>query len=555
MKHLLFFVVSAALLQGAVPQWLEQVAPVITPAEKKTYLDLKPEARRDFEENFWSNKSITAEEYFTRLAYIDSTFGSNRTGSGANTAPGRVYLSLGPPTRITHIPSSRIFVPLDIWYYDAVPGVLNTELRLILYQKNSMGFPQLYSPALDTLRGLLLPQAGTRTMFGPNESITESSIRQNLKVGPAEDEVITAAVNVATGIKYSGNDDILGLITSPREMLGKSQRTEVRSKFIVSRGKLDVLQTPSAYGGTQVDLRLLTTVQREIDMEVFENLATIYHNQLHMQFSKAEPVEYTHRLDLLPGSYRVMFTVDGKTYPYPLEVPERQAMGEITRVRPCTGVTDRQTPFEFDGKQLELDPDGAFALVTLPQPGIVSWTIRTGTKVLWKAASEDGQIAMVELPAFPPGAYRLEANAEAGSRSADLVIRQDSRSPSTATVVSFNANLAPALRYNFVGRQWLLRGRVDEARRSLRASLSRGETDEALIEMARADALAGSLDAARERVRAVLAAQPRNFEALSVYAYIEAQLQDYPVAVELYRRALAVQDSPVIRAALAKLPK
>ena len=38
----------------------------------------------------------------------------------------------------------------------------------------------------------------------------------------------------------------------------------------------------------------------------------------------------------------------------------------------------------------------------------------------------------------------------------------------------------------------------------------------------------------------------RNFVALSVYAYIEAQLQDYPVAVELYGSALAVQDSPVI---------
>src|ERR1700676_5323740 len=160
MKTLVFFVVTLAMWQGAVAGWLDQVTPVITPAEKKMYLSLRPEARREFEENFWSNKSIAAEEYFKRLAYVDSTFGSNRTGSGANTDPGRVYLSLGPPSRITRIPSSRIFVPLDIWYYDAVPGILNTELRLIFYQKNGLCSPQLYSPTLDTIRGLLLPQAG-----------------------------------------------------------------------------------------------------------------------------------------------------------------------------------------------------------------------------------------------------------------------------------------------------------------------------------------------------------------------------------------------------------
>ena len=52
----------------------------------------------------------------------------------------------------------------------------------------------------------------------------------------------------------------------------------------------------------------------------------------------------------------------------------------------------------------------------------------------------------------------------------------------------------------------------------------------------------------------MLKAHPNNFEALTIYAYIEAGFQDYPVAAKLYRRALAVQDSPAVRAALAKLP-
>jgi cytochrome c-type biogenesis protein CcmH/NrfG len=56
-------------------------------------------------------------------------------------------------------------------------------------------------------------------------------------------------------------------------------------------------------------------------------------------------------------------------------------------------------------------------------------------------------------------------------------------------------------------------------------------------------------------VRRVLATNPNNFEALSVFAYVETRFQDYAIAAELYRRALAIQDSPAVRLALAKLPQ
>lgn len=111
------------------------------------------------------------------------------------------------------------------------------------------------------------------------------------------------------------------------------------------------------------------------------------------------------------------------------------------------------------------------------------------------------------------------------------------------------------MRLAFVGYQWLLRGRFNEARRSLQASLAEGATDDAQIELARVDALTGSLDAARERVQGVLVRNPNSFQALSVFAYIETRLQDYAVAAKLYRRALAIQESPSLRAALAEVSR
>src|SRR5260370_10301099 len=187
MNKLLVWFLGATAFAAATPAWLDRVSPVITPSEKKTYLGLHPREREGFEERFWADKAISADEYYRRLDHVDAVFGSNRPGSGANTDPGRVYLSLGAPVRITHVPSSRIFVPLEIWYYDSVPGLLNTELRLMFYQPNSVGLPKLYSPTVDTIRALLLPEASTVHLFGPNDTVTESDIRQNLKTGPAED--------------------------------------------------------------------------------------------------------------------------------------------------------------------------------------------------------------------------------------------------------------------------------------------------------------------------------------------------------------------------------
>jgi GWxTD domain-containing protein len=565
-------ILCATSLSAALPPWLDLVAPILTPGEKKLYLSLEPEARARFEQDFWTGKGIGAEEYFSRVQYIDANFGSNRRGSGANTDQGRVYLSIGPPTRVNRIPSSRIFVPLEIWYYDTVPGIhLTTELRLIFYQPRSIGFSKLYSPTLDTIRALLLPQASTVGMFGPNDDITEASIRTNLTVSSAEDEVISAAVNVASGVKYSGNDQILGQITSPMLMLGKQPQADVQSRFIVGRPKLDVLTAVSPYSGTngaargakQVDLELEVSAQRELDLQVLDGPIAVYQNRLHLKFSGLEPLRYTHRLDLLPGHYRLLFTVDDTVYAYTVEVPEHAALSPIFRADESASVSGRRTPFEFDGRHLEPNPAGMLAVVTVPRPGRVTWVIRSGAQAIWKSVTEGAQAAIVELPSrgLRSGAYRLEAVTDDDFQSMELTIGSGPPSVITGTpvlagtLVSFNANLAPSSRLVLLGHQWLLRDHLPEARQCIEASLSQASTHEAQIELARLDALNGRLDAGRDRVRAVLNSEPNNFEALSVLAYIEARFRDYPAAADLYRRALAVEESPALRLALAKLPQ
>jgi tetratricopeptide (TPR) repeat protein len=187
----------------------------------------------------------------------------------------------------------------------------------------------------------------------------------------------------------------------------------------------------------------------------------------------------------------------------------------------------------------------------------VTWVVRSGAQAVWKAVTEAAQAAIVELPSrgLRPGTYRLEAASDAGFQSIELTIGSGPPPPLAGTLISFNANLAPSSRLVLLGHQWLLREKLPKARQCIEASLSHASTPEAQIELARIDALEGRLDAGRDHVRKVLNSEPNNFDALSVLAYIEARFQDYPAAADLYRRALAVEDSPALRLALAKLPR
>lgn len=541
----------------AAEPWLDLVAPVISSAEKKTYLSLTTLEREKFREVFWANKAIGESEYRERLEYIDATFGSTKIASGANTDQGRVYLALGAPNRITRIPASRLFYSIEIWYYSIVPGVINTEVSLMFFQKNGAGFPKLYSPTTDTIRALLAPQSSTVHMFGPNDGLmNEAQIRETLKVPPAEDEVIGASVNVAKGIRHEGNDELLAKVSSPAYIFSLPLRTDVRSKITYGHPKLDVFMTSSAFGGAQVDLGLDTAARGSISIKVAAGRLPIYENRLNLKFAKLTPVHYTHRLDLLPGNYRVIFDVDGSSFSYNVPVADRLAMGEILRAEETDlNAEHRFTPFSFEGRRIELDSDGKFAVVAVAKPGVVKWKIRQGLNgVVWRAEGTATQIAQVEIPQLPPGLYKLEASAGDEVRGADLIVKEKSARPGGRTMLSFNANLHPAQRYTFEGHQWLLRGNSDEARKSLKLSLDKGATDEARVELARVEAMAGNLDRARDLAGSVLTEKPNHFEALSVLAYVETRFQDYVVAADLYRKALAVQESPALRAALETLP-
>jgi len=249
-------------------------------------------------------------------------------------------------------------------------------------------------------------------------------------------------------------------------------------------------------------------------------------------------------LSLLPGTYTVTVTIDDFPFTYPLQVTPRK-ISEILLGQQSSQTST--TPYEFGTVHFDPAPQTQ-ALLQLPAGANVTWRLHQNARTLWTRQST-GPISVVTLDA-PPGKYQLEARIGTETRECPVEVGQ---AELQLPVISYNANLTPAARARSLGRQWLARGQLLEARSWLTRAQSLQPSDALTIDLARVAALAGDLDSPRKDLRAILARSPDCFEALTLLGFIEAQLQDYPVAATYYRKALAVHSSPEVLKALEQV--
>ncbi len=119
-------------------------------------------------------------------------------------------------------------------------------------------------------------------------------------------------------------------------------------------------------------------------------------------------------------------------------------------------------------------------------------------------------------------------------------------------LVSCNANLHEDLEWSAQSRQWLAPGNLSEARRTAEHAWNVAPSDRNVIDLARIAVLEGDLDSPRPVLRAILDRNPKQFDALSLMAFIETKLQDYPAAADYYRKALTLRESPELAQSLAE---
>jgi GWxTD domain-containing protein len=133
--------------------WLRnQVPDIITPQERRAFLELGTEEERDqFKEIFWRNRNPdpespinpVKEEHYRRLIYADEHFASGIPGR--KTDRGHIYIIWGPPDEIDSHPTGGIYdrpleqgggstptYPWELWRYRHLEGVgENIEIEFV----------------------------------------------------------------------------------------------------------------------------------------------------------------------------------------------------------------------------------------------------------------------------------------------------------------------------------------------------------------------------------------------------------------------------------------
>jgi GWxTD domain-containing protein len=120
-------------LDAVNKEWLDEVGYIITPEEKKMFLDLPKAEKEDFKKEFWQRRDpdpYTEENeykeiYYNRIEEANEQF-VGETKPGYLTDRGRIYILFGPPMdRIRY--DTRNNRCQETWYYGGFPVVFVDE--------------------------------------------------------------------------------------------------------------------------------------------------------------------------------------------------------------------------------------------------------------------------------------------------------------------------------------------------------------------------------------------------------------------------------------------
>ena len=175
-------------LEEALPQvyrdWLQQVAPLITEAERETFLRLEKDYQRDaFIERFWqvrdpypdTARNELRDSWAERVAEAQQTFGS------LDDERAHLFLLNGPPALRQADTCGILLWPTEVWVYPSTPRVREVWVA-VFSQRSGLGKFRLWLP-VEGLRALFQAPAPGATDNQLLADISEACVRSDAFAG------------------------------------------------------------------------------------------------------------------------------------------------------------------------------------------------------------------------------------------------------------------------------------------------------------------------------------------------------------------------------------
>lgn len=264
------FLIVAGLLCGSTPkspplaekyqQWLDLVDYIITPNERKIFMQLTNDRDREaFVTIFWNQRDPNRntpenefkDEHIRRFQYANHYFGFTSPGPGWKTDRGRIHILLGPPVYRNEVSSSQLY-PIEIWDYYGEPGKgLPTMFNVVFYKKGGAGDFTLYIPAVDGPAQFLVSQVGVAS-----SQDYETICQQIYEIKPEVAKIALTLIPGERTTNYSPSMRDLTLMAKIADLPKENINTTYSSQFLRFKSYVNIENSVNYLGSRHETLLL-----------------------------------------------------------------------------------------------------------------------------------------------------------------------------------------------------------------------------------------------------------------------------------------------------------
>jgi GWxTD domain-containing protein len=242
---------DAADLPPQYRTWLEEEAAyLITPVERRVFLELRSDHERDlFIKAFWNKRNPNPlsevnefkDEHAKRIEHANSTFGRITPLPGWKTDRGRIYIILGPPLSTRYYDNLSSIFPVEIWSYQGMSRLgLPDTFEIVFYKRRGIGDYRLYSPSSDGPETLV-------AHFSGGQMDQEAALKQIRSESPELAQVALSLIpgEAGMGITSLASDRLLADInTAPQ----KAVQDAYAEKFLRYKDIVEVEYSANCIG-------------------------------------------------------------------------------------------------------------------------------------------------------------------------------------------------------------------------------------------------------------------------------------------------------------------
>lgn len=489
-------------------EWLKEVDPIMTNAERSVFHSLKTEEDKSrFVDSFWKARDPDPQtrqneykmDYYRRIGYAEKNLG------GARSDRGKIWLILGQPTeRKSFIGGERV-VDSELWTYygEGRPG-LPPVINLIFFRRGNSGDFRLFYPGMDTALDVISPayMYSVHSAAVAYDEIRKGDIEladATLSVIPGEGvpgipatatlsnhvfaQIYTLPEKEISSGYLRGFRSIEGIVDvtySSKEMPGHALTALSRNK---DYSFLNYSIAPEAIHLTKgADNQHVAQLTLNVKTEDLEG-RTIYQQERRVEFRLDEEEEKALRekrimfagfLPVIPGAFHIKIMLSNRTTQEFLIHEESFKLGDtLTPVLVGYAVkdvrSDRFMPFSTGKHKFSVDPRSVFAIadslegaVFAERPPTILFNAAEGERdsvEVTDIVAEDGYFLFKQpLANFKPGYYNLivKLDDREVSNKAVAIVHELAVKPE-AYEWSDPPGSGPA--YNFeIGTQYLNRG-------------------------------------------------------------------------------------------------